>query len=187
MGRDSERRRLLAWRETLPEAVRTAAECGMGKRLVGLVAGWPRGVVALYWPIRGEPRLGSALSELERLGFDLALPRVRGRDLPLDFGRWRPGQAMRAAGFGVMLPDPFEPVTPAYVVLPCVGFSAGGYRLGYGAGYYDRTLVRLAARTIGLAFEACELASFTAQAHDQRLDHLITESRCLTLSETETD
>ena len=187
LDRDSERRRLLAWRETLPEEVRTPAERVMGERLVGLVAAWPRGVMALYWPIRGEPDMGPALAELEKLGFDLALPRVRGRDLPLDFGRWRPGQAMRAAGFGVMLPEPFDPVTPTYVVLPCVGFSARGYRLGYGAGYYDRTLAHLAARKIGLAFEGCELAGFTPQAHDQRLDYLLTESRCLTLSGTETD
>lgn len=177
--RGSERKRLIAWRESLSGARRWAAEDAMGGHLLALLSRMPPGVLALYWPIRGEPQLTQCLPALVQAGFELALPRVRSRGEPLDFGRWVPGGPLEPAEFGVMLPQPFVPACPDYIVLPCVGFSQAGYRLGYGAGYYDRTLAGHPARAIGVAFDGSELPGFEPAPHDRRLDYLITESRSL--------
>jgi 5-formyltetrahydrofolate cyclo-ligase len=177
--RATERERLIAWRKLFSGAQRSQAERAIGARLVALLQGQPAGVLAVYWPIRGEPDLGPELTLLERRGMALALPRVRARGQALEFGMWRPGQAMRPGGYGVMLPEPFELVRPDTIVMPCVGFSASGYRLGYGAGFYDLTLAQFAVPAIGVAFDGLELDGFKPQPHDQRLTHLVTESRTL--------
>ena len=134
-------------------------------------------MLALYWPIRGEPDPRPWLPVLAQLGWRFALPRVAGQGLPLEFGRWTPGQPMRAAGFGLMLPDPFELVLPDALVIPCVGFDARAYRLGYGAGFYDRTLEARPVPAIGVAYDGCELSSFEAHTHDRPLDCVLTETR----------
>lgn len=177
--RTAERERLIACRLALSGIRRTRAERAIGERLIALLDGRPAGVLAVYWPIRGEPDLGPELALIGRRGTALALPRVRARGQALEFGLWRPGQPMQPGGFGVMLPDPFEPVRPDNIVMPCVGFSPSGYRLGYGAGFYDLTLAQVPVPAIGVAFDDLELDGFTPQPHDRRLTHLITESRTL--------
>lgn len=177
--RGSERKRLIAWREALSAAERSVAESAIGNRVLTLLSSLQPGVVALYWPIRGEPQLAGVMPALAQAGFGFALPRVRERGEPLEFGRWVPGAPLVPAEFGVMLAQPFHPVAPHYIVLPCVGFSQAGYRLGYGAGYYDRTLAAHPVLAIGVAFDGSELAGFVPQPHDRRLDYLITETRSL--------
>jgi len=177
--RDFERKRLLMWRESMPAPQRAQADRAIGERLIVDLAQDRVGTLALYWPIRGEPDLACVLARLMAQGWQLALPRVIGRDQPLDFGRWQPGQAMRPVSFGLMLPEPFEPVVPDVLVIPCVGFDRRGYRLGYGAGYYDRTLAARAVRAAGVAYDSCELATFDAQPHDRPLDRVLTETRTL--------
>lgn len=175
--RDVERRRLLAWRMSIDPEQRASADRLIGERLTAELALHAAGTLALYWPIRGEPDLGDALAGIAEQGWRLALPRVIGRAEPLAFGRWQPGQVMRAVSFGLMLPDPFEAVLPDLLVIPCVGFDRSGYRLGYGAGYYDRTLVARDVPTIGVAYDGCELTSFEPQPHDRPLDCVLTETR----------
>lgn len=179
-SRDFERKRLIAWRQSLDPHQRSQADVRIGERLAQIViARRPAGVLALYWPIRGEPDLRAALASLVESGWRLALPSMPGRDQPLEFGRWQPGQAMRPVSFGLMLPDPFEPVLPDLLVIPCVGFDRRGYRLGYGAGFYDRTLAKRSVPTVGVAYDGCELAAFAALPHDRPLDCVITETRML--------
>lgn len=179
-SRDFERKRLIAWRQSLDPHQRGQADLQIGERLAQIVlARRPAGVLALYWPIRGEPDLRGGLVSLIESGWRLALPSVTGRDRPLEFGRWTPGQAMRAVSFGLMLPDPFEPVLPDLLVIPCVGFDRRGYRLGYGAGFYDRTLAERPVPTVGVAYDGCELAAFAALPHDRALDWVVTETRTL--------
>lgn len=175
--RDFERERLLAWRTSIDPKQRASADRLIGERLSAELAHRAAGTLALYWPIRGEPDLTGALVGIAEQGWTLALPRVTGRAQPLVFGSWQPGQLMRAVSFGLMLPDPFEAVQPDLLVIPCVGFDRSGYRLGYGAGYYDRTLAARAVPTIGVAYDGCELTSFEPQPHDRPLDCVLTETR----------
>ena len=175
--RDFERKRLLAWRASIDPGERARADAAIGKRLIDELARHATGTLAVYWPIRGEPDLTGALASAIQQGWQLALPRVIGRDAPLDFGRWTPGQPMCAVSFGLMLPEPFEPAVPDVLVIPCVGFDRRCFRLGYGAGYYDRTLAARAVPAIGVAYDGCELASFDAQPHDRAIDCVLTETR----------
>ena len=137
-------------------------------------------VLAVYLAIRGEPDLGPAFDRWRDRGLVLALPRVVARDAPLQFGRWAAGGRLGEGPFGTRHPEPHEPVVPDVVVLPCLGFDERGHRLGYGGGYYDRTLAGLHdALTVGVAFEACAMRGFEEQPHDRPLDWVITERRAL--------
>jgi len=182
--RDLERRRLIGWRESIDAQTRRVADQAIGERLAAVLSPRPPGLLALYWPIRGEPDLSGSLDRLARAGWRFALPRVIGRGQPLDFGAWKPGQPMREVGYGLMLPEPFEGVVPDVLVIPCVGFDRRCFRLGYGAGFYDRTLgdAAFAARpvaAIGVAYDGCEVMRFEAQTHDRPLDCVLTETRLI--------
>lgn len=169
------RARLLAWRQALSEGVRGSGSHAMARRLVAMLASRPPGVLALYWPIRAEPDLLTAL-DWSAAGWSLALPRVCARDAPLEFGRWAPGEAIVTDRWGIGVPLHFQAVQPQVVVVPCVGFDARGFRLGYGGGYYDRTLARLRVLAIGVAFDGSEI-TLREHAYDHRLDWIVTESR----------
>jgi 5,10-methenyltetrahydrofolate synthetase len=134
-------------------------------------------VLGVYLPIHGEPDLRAAYAELAQAGARLALPVVVARDAPLAFAAWTPGQALVADGMGVMVPGDlhFVPRPPALLV-PCLGFNAEGYRLGYGGGFYDRTLEEAPRPyTLGIAY-ACQEAQFGHAPHDVALDVVVTEA-----------
>ena len=133
--------------------------------------------IGVYWPLRGEPDLSSAYAELANSGVRLALPVVVERDAPLGFAQWTPGDAMLADRMGVAVPAQLRMIgRPPALLIPCLGFNAGGYRLGYGGGYYDRTLEPAPRpRTVGVAY-ACQQASFASAPHDVALDRVITEA-----------
>lgn len=134
--------------------------------------------IGAYWPIRGEPDL------LPVLGAWVAADPVRRVGLPvidpatshLRFHAWRPGCAMRADAFGIPTPDGAERIDPHVLLVPCVGFGPGGIRLGYGGGFYDRTLAALPRpRTVGIAFAGAFVAGLAGAAHDIPLDHILTD------------
>lgn len=132
--------------------------------------------LGVYWPIRGEPDLRQTYDELTRLGVRLALPLVDGRDAPLRFVAWKPGDVLVKDAYGVPAPQQADrQVHPDALLVPCVGFNAGKVRLGYGGGFYDRTLA-VAPRplAIGIAY-ASSLAAFDGEPHDIALDEVITE------------
>lgn len=136
-------------------------------------------VLGVYWPVRGEPDLREPMADWHRAGHTIALPRVADGGA-LGFGRWTPATAMHVAQFGIGLPEPFEPVTPALLIVPCVGFDLRGYRLGYGGGHYDRTLAARPVPAIGVAYDGCALARFAAGAHDRAMAAIVTETRTIT-------
>ncbi|HPU52449.1 MAG TPA: 5-formyltetrahydrofolate cyclo-ligase [Burkholderiaceae bacterium] len=141
-------------------------------------------VVAGYWPMAGEPDPRPALADWHRAGWRLALPVVRQKDAPLEFCAWQPGDDMAPGPMGTWHPARCIPTTPDVLVIPCLGFDAGRYRLGYGGGYYDRTieaLVRAGRRvvTIGVAHDDAQMIGFEPHAHDRALDCIVTESRRL--------
>lgn len=172
-------------------ALRTALktvrrELGMEKRVqwdayIGaqVVAWWRRrqpAVLGVYWPLFGEPDLQAAYAELAHAGAKLALPVVLERDAPLKFAAWTPGDPMDIDHVGVAVPrDPHFVERPPALLVPCLGFNAEGYRLGYGGGFYDRTLEALPRpATLGIAY-SCQQAMFPHAAHDVPLDVVVTE------------
>lgn len=181
--RRAARNALLARRAALAVEARADADREIRARLARLVATLapaPR-VIAGYWPMRGEPDLRELLAVWHAGGLAVALPRVAGRAEPLRFGRWRPGSALAAGPFGTLHPEPHEALEPDLLVLPCLGFDPHCYRLGYGGGYYDRTLAQLAhARAIGVAYDDCEVVGFAPQPYDRALDAVVTQRRLLT-------
>ena len=135
-------------------------------------------VLAAYWPMREEPDLRPAFARWHASGLVVALPCVVGPDVALSFRRWRPGVQMVRGPHGTHHPLPNEPVVPDLLILPCLGFDAGCFRLGYGGGFYDRTLAGLAqARSVGVAYDDCEMTGFRPEDHDRALDWVVTERR----------
>lgn len=133
--------------------------------------------IGVYWPLRGEPDLSEAYAELAASGVRLALPVVLERDAALAFSLWTPGEAMLADQMGVAVPAVLRLVQrPPALLIPCLGFNDERYRLGYGGGYYDRTL-EAAPRplTVGVAY-ACQQAPFASAPHDVALDLVLTEA-----------
>lgn len=134
------------------------------------------GSIGVYWPLRGEPDLSPAYAELANSGVRLSLPVVLARDAALGFAEWEPGEAMVKDKMGVAVPALLRMIArPPALLIPCLGFNAGRYRLGYGGGFYDRTLEAMPRpRTVGVAY-ACQLTQFASAAHDVALDLIITE------------
>ncbi len=169
-------------RRLMPANARHAAQSAIDARLRTLVdeLDLPTGTtIGAYQPIRGEPNLQPVWQAWFERGFVIGLPRVVAKHEPLVFGRWQPGIALKKGVFDVPEPDPFEPVVPSLLVMPCLGFDPRGYRLGYGAGFYDRTLAALGAAGIGVAFDAAEVSGFEPAPHDVPLLAIVTDRRTL--------
>ena len=135
-------------------------------------------VVAGYWPIRDELDVRTVLARLMDRGQPVCLPIVLGDDRPLELRLWEQGTPLYEAGFGTLAPSELAPqVEPDVILMPLVGFDKHGTRLGYGGGYYDRTLERLSKRPrlVGLAFAVQELDAIPREPHDIPLDIIVTE------------
>jgi 5-formyltetrahydrofolate cyclo-ligase len=138
------------------------------------------GIVAGYWPIKGELDSRPLLSALAARGRTLALPVVIAEGAPLEFRGWSPGTALIPAGFGTSVPPPGAPIlVPGLVLVPLLAFDDALRRLGYGRGYYDITLRALRAAgpvtAIGLAFADQHYASVAPDPWDEPLDAVLTE------------
>lgn len=137
-------------------------------------------VVALYWPIRTEIDVRPLIDELAASARRIALPVLRGPGEPLGFASWRPGRPLRTGALGLSEPADGSPATPDVVVAPLLAFDRTGARLGYGGGYYDRTLGELRAAgpvlAVGAAYAAQETARIPVAPGDEPLDAVVTES-----------
>src|SRR5690606_34681296 len=135
-------------------------------------------VIAGYWRIRDELDCRPILIRLMDSGQAVLLPVVLGAEAPLDLRLWEADAPLYEAGFGTLAPSELAPrAAPDLVLVPLLGFDAAGTRLGYGGGYYDRTLAALARkpRLVGLAFSDQELPHIPRDAHDLPLDAVVTE------------
>ncbi len=141
----------------------------------------PGRVVSFYWPIRSELDPRPLARRLLAAGHDLCLPVVEARGAPLRFRRWRPETELTRGNFGVPVPgDGAAEVEPEVLLVPLLAYDPAGYRLGYGGGFYDRTLRRLRARgarlAVGIAFSAQRVARVPRGPGDERLDAVVTEA-----------
>ncbi len=186
------RPRLRAAREAMSVAVREAANAAIAAHLDewavrGLTTNGRSGgrlVLAAFWPLGAEPDLRDWLF---RQSFDpdlqLALPVVVQRDAPLVFRPWTLDTPMRTGAYGIAEPDTDTVVVPDVILLPAVGFTAQADRIGYGGGYYDRTLAGFDAagrkvKTIAVAYACGLLAEGThvPASHDRRVDAVVSEA-----------
>lgn len=171
------RSELLAARRALTDEQRSDAAEKIGLQVINWVARCAIKTLAVYSPLRDEPDLTATWSALAASGVALALPVVVANDAPLCFVAWQPGQAMVRDALGVAIPAlPHRPIRPEALCIPCLGITPQRMRLGYGGGFYDRTLAALPSATaVGIAFDCCK-TEFAAEAHDIALHAVITES-----------
>jgi 5,10-methenyltetrahydrofolate synthetase len=172
------RRRLIAARLALSEAA--CAEAGSAV-LAWLESRFPPGSLGLvggYWPIRGETDCRPYLLRTIEAGGGAALPVVTGPQAPLVFRPWTLETPMEAGRWDTLHPAAGPGVSPAALLIPLVAFDVAGHRLGYGGGFYDRTLAALEPRplAIGVGFEAGRLASIDPGPHDHPMDVIVTEA-----------
>lgn len=156
-----------------PEAVRRATEV-----LLRYLSD-PRGqIISAYMPIRTELDPVPAMTVLAKAN-RVCVPVIQGKGQALVFREWTPDAAMEEGPFGAMVPVGGETLVPNILIVPLVGFDAGCNRLGYGGGFYDRTLAELrvagSVQAIGFAFAAQELPALPLEPTDQALDAIVTD------------
>ena len=185
------RKELIAKRENLSDKLTRIHLLTQSMRmwLMGRVeTGRVDSIIGAYWPIKGEFDPLPALHRWKEDGELIGLPQQRRIGLPvvnktngtLKFYVWYPGCEMEEDAYNIPKPKDTEVITPTLLFVPCVGFTVSegkSYRLGYGGGFYDKTLANLSPRpfTVGLAFE-CARANFSPEAHDMPLDLVLTEN-----------
>ena len=195
--RKSERRRLIAEREAVAPSQRAAWAQHIDAHLQRGFPQLAQACVAFCWPYRGEYDARNLVRQLHQAGARIALPVVVASGSPLLFRQWTPDTPLLSGPLDIPYPGAQSPqLQPSHVLLPVVGIDAAGYRLGYGGGYFDRTLAALAATGIatGLAtdpatpapgksaplviatgYELCRIPSIDPQPHDIPMDWLVTE------------
>ena len=168
---------------------KAAAACarGVADRLMRF--GFPEGTaVSAYWPVKTELDIRPAMNALFSRGCRICLPVVVGRDKPLVFRRWTPETALTAGPYGTEQPDETaETVEPSVLLVPLLAFDRKGGRLGYGGGYYDRTVRELRRKNkdilvVGTAFSVQEIDSVPMEDADERLDAVVTEHETIEVS-----
>jgi len=169
---------LIQKRESLDAVERDRLSAIITARLHGDLGLTEKNIIGFCWPYRGEYDPRTALQFFSERGATLALPEILAPDTPMQFRQWAAGVPTKPGAFDIPVPINTDIVTPQAVLLPLVGFDAAGYRLGYGGGYFDRTLALMQPRplTIGVAFEIQRLASINPQPHDIAMDFIVTEA-----------
>jgi 5,10-methenyltetrahydrofolate synthetase len=172
------RREKLAARMALDEKTRAALAARIDAHLTALLAPLPSQMMAFCAPISGEFDAQPLASRLVERGWLAAMPIVEAVDAPMSFRAWTPSSAMSSDRYGIPIPAAGADLVPTIVLLPLVAFDPHGFRLGYGGGYFDRTLAKLVPRprAIGVGFELGRVADIRPQAHDVPLDAMVTEA-----------
>lgn len=175
--RKAERIRLLDARADLPVAAREAAAVVIGAHLDTLIGDVAGKVVSAYWPIKSELDLRPWLATLIARGAVAALPLVIEKAAPLRFRAWAPGVRMERGFWNIPVPAEGDWLTPDILISPVVGHDAACYRLGYGGGYFDRTLAAVGpqARAYGIGLAASRIATIFPQPHDIPMRAIVTE------------
>jgi len=180
--RKNERQRLIAKRLEMTTATRQGLSDRIADqidRVIGNVVGL---TVSAYWPLRGEPDLRSWMGRLIGRGAHCALPVVVEKARPLVFRRWKAGDPMERGVWNIPVPVNGPGVLPDIVIAPVVGFDQQCYRLGYGGGYFDRTLAAISKkpRVIGVGYATMNISTIYPQPHDIPMDMIVTDMATVT-------
>ena len=183
MDKAALRRDLIAQRLSLPDRLLRADQLQSVMRI--WLVDRPDTVIGAYWPIKGEFDPLPALHRWKEDGELLDQPQLRRIGLPvvnkahktLTFHAWYPGCPMEEDAYGIPKPKDTQQFEPEMLLVPCVGFGPGGYRLGYGGGFYDRTLAALQPRpfTVGVGYAHGFVPWLEPEPHDVPLDAILTE------------
>jgi 5-formyltetrahydrofolate cyclo-ligase len=175
--RASERARLIAARERLDPATLEGFRRRIDGHLERSFPGLAAATVAFCWPMRGEYDARPLADALRGRGAVTALPVVVAPRQPLVFREWHPGVALASGPLGIPYPASSHPVVPTVVLVPLHGWDEAGHRLGYGGGFFDRTLAGLPKRpiVIGVGYELGRLPTIRPQVWDVPMDWIVTE------------
>jgi 5-formyltetrahydrofolate cyclo-ligase len=175
--RKAERDRLIAARERLDAATRDRFRQRIDAHLWRSFPGLAAATLAFCWPIRGEYDARRLAERLRERGAVTALPVVVAPKRPLVFREWHPGVALASGPLGIPYPVGSEPVVPTAALVPMNGWDDAGYRLGYGGGFFDRTLASLATKpvVIGVSYELAKMQTIRPQSWDIPMDWVVTE------------
>jgi len=177
LWRKATRRTLLAHRVAISEADHRCWSASIRRHLDAAFRDVEAMTIGFYWPYQREFDAGPLIRELLAKGAICALPVVVAPKCPLVFRQWQVDTPLEAGRYGIPIPVATREVVPDVVLAPVVGFDPLGYRLGYGSGYFDRTLAALGNRpgSIGIGFELSAIPSIYPQPHDVPLDFIVTE------------
>lgn len=174
----------LARRAKVTEPQARAFAVRLAETGADFAAGCGAKIASAFWAIKDEVATLPLFERLAGRGIATALPVMQGFGKPLEFRLWAPGAPLAEAKWGIMEPVPAPEVFPDLLFVPVAGFDRAGNRLGYGAGFYDRTLARLRQKqeivTIGIAYATQEFAAIPAETYDERLDYILTDGEWIT-------
>jgi 5-formyltetrahydrofolate cyclo-ligase len=178
--RRSERQRLLAMRTAVPQSQRRVWSEEIEERLRDLLSARGEIILGVYWPFQAEFDPRPLIDWVIAAGSSVALPAVIDKKGPLEYRSWRPSDKLVDGVWNIPIPERRDIVNPQAVLAPLVGFDPQCYRLGYGGGYFDRTLAALSPRplAIGVGFEVSLMATIYPQDFDVPMDLIVTEA-CL--------
>ena len=176
--RKAQREQWIAWRCAVPQAQHDQWGQRMTALLYALLPAPQKTVIGFCWPFKAEFDARFAVRRWRDQGATAALPEVTGKSQPLRFRQWWPGAPMTRGVYDIPVPDGTPEVLPDIAIVPMNACDGCGYRLGYGGGYFDRTLAALKRRVvaIGVTYEACRVPTIYPQAHDVAMDLVITEA-----------
>lgn len=174
--RKAQREALIAARQAVPAEERTHIAAEVAEALDVLIAPGPGMVISLYWPFRGELDLRPWMASAQARGAQLALPLVTAKGQPLTFRAWWPGCTMERGIWNILQPADTSELVPDVVIAPLVGFDPQGYRLGYGGGFFDRTLAGLGSgvRAVGVGHPGAAIDTIHPQWHDIPMNATVT-------------
>lgn len=172
------RRAALARRMALDDAEYLRLGTAITTHLLDLLSQRAPGVLGFCWPVRREFDTRPLLAQLAPLGWRACMPVVVAENAPMAFHAWTPEMPMSADRYGIPIPIEAQLLAPDVLLVPLVAFDAAGYRLGYGGGYFDRTLAQLdpAPLTVGVGYELNRVDSIRPESHDIPLDRIVTEA-----------
>ena len=175
--RKSERERLIAERLAIRADLRRQNAERIAARLDDIAQSLAGRIISAYWPLRGEPDLRPWMERVVAHGGSVALPVVVVKNAPLIFRAWTPAARMEHGFWNIPVPTDGAEVVPDIVIAPVVGFDPDCYRLGYGGGYFDRTLAdfRHSPLVVGVGYAHAQIPTIHPQPHDIPMDRIVTD------------